>query len=354
MRIDLPWIASVIIGVVVAGVVILLFAGNPLARLVPGRAPPLPAVPASPAANRPPTIPTLMPGGTPRSAGAAPADTATPAGRPFVPALDVTPPGGVEAYAAARALVARGRLREAQDEYLRLLALMPDDPEALRGLAAVRRRMARDDPALLRRQAAEYEEAAARGVETKEFYTPTAMRALARALLLAAAEVEREKGIASPEGALLERDVPAPAVSPRARRTPRPEPATPRPRRRVRQTPRPALTPIVLSAGPSPVRSITPGPSPAPTRAPTPPPPPDEREPFFLIQVGPIFNADRAAEIAAELTLAGYAARVSRPVGGNSYVVTLGPYRRSVAEAVVKSIRARYGAALPVALSPVP
>jgi len=86
----------------------------------------------------------------------------------------------------------------------------------------------------------------------------------------------------------------------------------------------------------------------------TPQPSLDVNEPFFVITIGPISDANRASEIAADLTVAGYAARVSRPGGGSSYFIILGPYRQSVVDTIVKTIRARFGAGLPVAVTPAP
>ena len=84
-------------------------------------------------------------------------------------------------------------LRRAQDEHLQELIKSPDDPQAMRALIAIRRRLAHDDPALLRRQAAVYQEGIARGVESEEHYTLEAMRVLVKANLAAADEIEAER-----------------------------------------------------------------------------------------------------------------------------------------------------------------
>jgi hypothetical protein len=81
-------------------------------------------------------------------------------------------------------------LRDAQDEFLRILLINLEDRDALHGLVAVRRQMAGDDPRVLRRQAAEYEDAIRRGTETREHYTLPAMEALVSASLEAAKEIE--------------------------------------------------------------------------------------------------------------------------------------------------------------------
>lgn len=88
--------------------------------------------------------------------------------------------------------MSQGRFREAQDEYLGILVSLgsPDDEAAMRGLITARRRLANDDPALLRRQAQSYLRAIEQGVETDEHYTRRALQVLAQASLAAALEIE--------------------------------------------------------------------------------------------------------------------------------------------------------------------
>jgi len=306
-----------------------------------------------------------------------------PPGDLGIPGLPPTAPttGPDPLYAEAKRLLNAGRLQEAQETYLALLLVDPLDQEAMRGLVAVRRRMARDDPELLRRQAATYEDAVARGAETEEHYTIPTMELLAKASLLAAAQVEREKGIrppvaqrpptqtGAPPPPPTVRPSPPPAVQPsppqatpttppaaRARPTPAPRPrVTPRPTPRTVATPPPVSPQTPRPAPPTPAPTTPPPPPPTPAPAPaTPQPPLNVNEPFVLVQIGPLSDAGRASEIAAELTVAGYAARVSRPGGGSAYYITLGPYRRSVAEEIVRTVRARFGAGLPVVLAPAP
>jgi hypothetical protein len=76
---------------------------------------------------------------------------------------------------------------------LQELIKSPNDPQAMRALIAVRRRLANDDPALLRRQAAVYQEGITRGMESEEHYTLEAMRVLVKANLAAANEIEAER-----------------------------------------------------------------------------------------------------------------------------------------------------------------
>jgi cell division septation protein DedD len=251
---------------------------------------------------------------------------------------------------SAQRLLAAGRLREAQDEFIQVLLVAPSSEEAWIGLVQVRRRLARDDPGLLRRQAAAYQRAIARGEETDEHYTATAMRILAQASVQAAQEIERGIPPSSEgPGPIVLEATPAPTLAAASSPAARPVPeSTPRPRATRRPTPR-STTRVAGTATPTPK-----APGVTQTAVPTPQPSLDESEPFFLIQIGPVYDANRTSEIAAELTVSGYAARVSRPGGGSFYFITLGPYRRSAVEAIVNSIRRRFGAGLPVAVTPAP
>jgi hypothetical protein len=95
-----------------------------------------------------------------------------------------------ERNAKARNLSRSGHSRDAQDEFLRVLLVNLEDQDALHGLVAVRRQMAGDDPAVLRRQAAEYADGIRRRAETREHYTLPAMEILVTASLQAAKEIE--------------------------------------------------------------------------------------------------------------------------------------------------------------------
>lgn len=95
---------------------------------------------------------------------------------------------------AAGALAAAGRLREAQDIYLRiLLGGFVRNPRAMDGLALVRQQMAHDNPETLRQQASAYLDAARQGAQTEEHYSPQSMRLLAAASLLAAVRAEAQR-----------------------------------------------------------------------------------------------------------------------------------------------------------------
>lgn len=351
MRVYVPVLVSVLLGAVVGGLLFLLPLGRQH-RPVPSGAGPQQTV--RPAAAR-----TIAPTPVP-----APSRAAARPGSPSPAPATLPPPpeaagGDVagDALASARVLVAAGRLRDAQDEYVQVLLIAPDNEEAWRELVEVRRRLARDDAALLRRQAAAYRRAIARGEETEEHYTVPAMRILAQASLIAAQEIEEgQPGLSPPvaQPAPL-RPTPSPAPTVRVEETarpapaPRPSPRTTRRRPTPRPTPRQVSTPVPRSPVTPPPVIVTPAPA-----TPTAQPSLDVNEPFFLIQIGPLSDANRAAEIAADLTVAGYSARVSRPGGGTSYFITLGPYRRSVVDAIVKSIRSRFGSGLPVAVTPAP
>jgi cell division septation protein DedD len=99
---------------------------------------------------------------------------------------------------------------------------------------------------------------------------------------------------------------------------------------------------------PTPSPALRPPATPAPTE-----PSFDPLEAFVIVQIGPVASPERAAEIAAHLTLSGYAARVTR-VEGTRYLITLGPYRRSTAEAIAGLVRGRFGSLLRITLQPAP
>ena len=116
----------------------------------------------------------------------------TPWGRQWTPHHGTSPSmdSGTE-LRAADALAAAGRLREAQDAYLTILLTgSVRNPKAMEGLVSVRRRLAHDNPEMLRQQAGVYLDAAGRGVDTPEHYSPESMRLLAAASLLAAVRAE--------------------------------------------------------------------------------------------------------------------------------------------------------------------
>lgn len=170
-------------------------------------------------------------------------------------------------------------LRIAQDRYLGTLRANPADGAAMRGLVAVRRLMAGDDPVALRRQAAAYQQMIASGKESPEHYPRKVMELLALATLQAAAAVESDQrnAVQRARGA---GPLPAPGASPNngAFAPPAlPSPAqkdkvtsqVPVPALRAPAKPGPAAQPS--QAPPGQVGPATPAPSTAPP-GPVPPP----------------------------------------------------------------------------------
>gem|GEM_PF-5697734 len=126
---------------------------------------------------------------------------ASPRGAP--PALPspagAIPPVVRQRLASAEERLVAGDLRAAQNDYLViLLSVDPDSAPAWRGLVAVRRRWAGEDPVKLRRQAEAYRLAIARGGESRQHYSPQALELLAKASLRAATELETERPISPP------------------------------------------------------------------------------------------------------------------------------------------------------------
>jgi cell division protein FtsN len=222
-------------------------------------------------------------------------------------------------------LAAAGKLREAQEAYLAVLLVDPNHEAAMRGLVRVVRTMARGDRAALRRQAEEYRRAIAGGLETEEHYTAPAMELLLRATLQAAGEIQ-------------------PSARPAVRRA-SPQPTAPPAERQPAQKPK--------TQPPAKPRPTSPLPEPARPAPPPPSPPLDANEPFFTVAVGPISSGDLASTISAELTIAGFSARVQRQ-GVGSYLITLGPYRQSEARRAADYVRSRFGRDVPIALAPAP
>lgn len=270
-------------------------------------------------------------------------------------------PADAAASGAAWQDLTAGRAKEAQDAFLGILVFNPSNEEAMRGLIAARRRLTKDDPAALRRQAEQYRMAVAQGSETEEHYSARSMEFLATASLTAAnqiaAERSRRAAITLPKQTKVtppQRVAPTaaamkPAPPPRQPETPRSRAPTAGSRGSGTDTKRPARTP---GERPAPVERRQQGPA---AVAPSPPPEPtlDENEPFSLMSVGPIRRRARASEIVGHLTLAGYAARMSQKDGSGPYLITLGPYRRSAVQVITQIIQSRFGS-VPIAVRAVP
>ncbi len=148
-----------------------------------------PSVPAVPLVAQRSAVPSSsVPSPAPRAPTAAiPAPETTPPTSPAAP--DVATPS-LRYEAAVQKMIA-GRLEDAQGDFLQILLTShpPVDPRVMQGLVRVRRQLAHDDPAVLRRQAAAYRQAIAQGTKTGEGYTPAAMDLLAEASLRAANEL---------------------------------------------------------------------------------------------------------------------------------------------------------------------
>ncbi len=111
------------------------------------------------------------------------------------PSSSITPlPPPLQQYVAAQQMMVKGRLREAQDQYLQiLLARSLIDQQAMRGLTKVEGLLANGDPEVLQRQAETYRQAIVQGSATGEPYTPRALELLSEANLLAAREIGTEQ-----------------------------------------------------------------------------------------------------------------------------------------------------------------
>lgn len=246
---------------------------------------------------------------------------------------------------ATSQLMAAGRLREAQDAYLAelLSAGAEASHDAWQGLVGVRRQLAHHDPLVLRQQAAAYRQAIAEGVET-EHYTKAALEVLATTSLRAAEEIEAELS-GKPQAARVE----VPTIPPALQST------SSSSREMKAQSPSPALQPVPVpserpierapgaTAGVSPETppSINPqthsAPSrgtavPAPQPTPASPPPVAGTDPLYVVQVGPIVDAEQVSAIIGELTRGGFAPIVRKRDEPLRFRVSSDPHASSVVE----------------------
>ena len=135
---------------------------------------------------------------------------AEPPGIPSLPG----PPGG--RYDAAERMAAQGQLRAAQDEYLRILLMNPNDTRAMQGLIAVERRTANDDAAVLRHRAEAYRRTLGGGAAPQGYVMDLQLLYVANLMAAAQADAERMAKTGAPgsgtsAGRRIER---APAQSP--------------------------------------------------------------------------------------------------------------------------------------------
>ena len=273
--------------------------------------------------------------------------------------------------AAAWKLLDAGRFRDAQDGFLRVLRVDPTRHASTRGLVAVRRKMAGDDPRAIRKQVAVYQDAVKRGVGADE-YAPPALRTLITASLTAAQELEisqKQMGAAASNGppgspaapsrpaddrGAANGNLPHPAVAgdklapgqkPAAPDGKRPQPAlpvkaalqTPAPQNRPSSStpvePQP-VAPISVSAAPTSPAVAAPRLTPAggPAGAPS-------INHFYMVRIGPLTDRDHATAIAKHLSSAGFPqAQVSTQTG---YRVLSEPLPRQVAEKLAPTLAAR-------------
>lgn len=162
------------------------------------------------------------------------------------------------------------QLRQRQDEYLRILSDNPTDAVAMRWLVGVRRRLAGDDPVVLRRQATAYQQMVKSGAESPEHYSRKSMELLASASLRAAAAVESEQRGAAKPATRATGPVPAPG-SPQPNKGAFTPPALPSaPAQPDKMNPQ-----VTVPAQPAPSKAPVPGPAapppPAPAEQPAPP-----------------------------------------------------------------------------------
>ena len=242
--------------------------------------------------------------------------------------------------AAWRSLNA-GRLREAQDNFLRVLAQDPTRSNAMRGLVAVRRRMDDDNPRLIRQQMTAYRAALTRGVAA-DGYTPSALKVLISAGLTAAQELETQREPAA--GATPVKTLQTPAT-PVDRLVVTAAPETPLPQSAGVTSPAAPPVPAPVSTPSQPIPA--PGPAPAATPAATAPAQPSSR--LYVVRIGPLIDRDRALAIAKQLSASGFPqAQVSAQTG---YRVLSEPLPRQVADKLAATLAAQGVRSTKVALT---
>jgi cell division protein FtsN len=284
-------------------------------------------------------------------------------------------------------LLEAGRVREAQDNFLRVLAVDPGRPKAMQGLVAVRRKIAGDNPGVIRQQVALYQDAITHGGAPGDNYTPSALKLLVAAGLRALREIEAqgERLAVSPQTSGAAAAVPnppqprpspartqdAPAQHPSHSATNATQPAPPVPALRPpqsasvppktqdRSTPAPAAEAQTPPAAlpqpqkpfvtPVPQRpSVTGAPQSTPSAsgaaAPAPAAPASQASAaaprrLYTIRIGPVSDHDRASSIAKQLSARGFAQAQISPQAG--YRVLSEPLPRNAAERLVAALAGR-------------
>ena len=278
-----------------------------------------------------------------------------------------------------------GRLRDAQDDFLRVLTLDPTRYTSMRGLVAVRRRMAGGDLAVIRQQVAVYRDAVKRGVAADE-YAPSVLKALISASLTVVKELESPQesaGAAAPNRspgppgapskpagervsangklphpkvtdakpapvqklAASDGRLPQPAIPVKAALRTSVPPATPVDKQPVAAAPQglsianaPVASQPASPASAPPPPTSPPVPTPRPTSAGGPAATPPSNH-LYMVRIGPLTDRDRATAIAKQLSAGGFPqAQVNAQTG---YRVLSEPLPRQAAEKLAATLAAR-------------
>lgn len=272
------------------------------------------------------------------------------------PAALGAPPRFADLEVAAWRSLDAGRLQEAQDDFLKILSLDPSRDSAMRGLVAVRRKMAGDNARLIRQQAAIYQDVLQRGGVGDEKYPPSSLTALVSAGLTAAQEIEAQSGPIT-ASAPMPAQVGAPPVTHPAATPSQPislqKPVSSRgePRNTAVQPPKApdhAAAPPARQ-GQKPLVAATPPPTPSapsptatapqahrPTTAPNPQPSSPASNALHMVRIGPVLDRDRAAALSKQLSIAGFPQ--IQVTGQTGYRVVSEPLPRRDAESLAATL----------------
>ncbi|HKX19882.1 MAG TPA: SPOR domain-containing protein [bacterium] len=277
-----------------------------------------------------------------------------------------------------------GRLANAQDGFLQVLAMDPTRHSSLRGLVAVRRKVAVEEPLTMRQQVAAYRAALRRGSAGVGRYSRAALEILISASLTAIKELDsaqtpavaasrppaplseppQSAGSRHPTGENAHAEIgppaarrPAPAVAKLPQSVTPDNAATPSARRAV---PRPSL-PLSspqgsslqgrpggrtvpasspgLSPPPDPTAATTPAPTSASAQAPQAGSQTTPSHLLYVVRIGPVADRDRAAAVAKQLSAEGFSqADITTQ---NAYRVVSEPLPRKVAEDMRSALASR-------------
>jgi cell division septation protein DedD len=264
---------------------------------------------------------------------------------------------------AAWAALDSGRLQEAQDNFLGVLAIDPARDNAMRGLVTVRRKMGADNPQIVRQQIAAYQRAIDRGTVIDEKYALPVLKVLVSAGLAAAQELDVQHGPSAPAPPAAQASVPPPIhpQGPVASRGdvqhPATHPANVPPKAEDHPAAHPAVPPQTrptAPASPAPTRPAAPAPQNPPVQAaqnalsptsptphlsavPGPQAPPSNR--LYTVRIGPVLDRDRAAAIVKQLSAGGFPQAQTGAQTG--YRVVSEPLPRKAAESLMATLAAR-------------